>query len=93
MGQAKYGCRCPQYLSCGIQMLWWEQDEVVVLMVCLCLALFIGGYMWLTLAICPAVYGRLKKNYPKGFLKHYGYSLGLMRLEGYPTAYEKHFVE
>jgi type IV conjugative transfer system protein TraL len=93
MGQAKYGCRMPQYLSNPIQMLWWEQDEVVVIMVTLCGALFVGGWAWLALLVGPFSYSRFKKTYPKGFLKHLLFMVGLMKFEGYPTAFEKHFIE
>jgi len=74
-------------------MLWWEQDEVVVIMLTLSLALFVGGYTWYALLIGPFTYSRFKKNYPKGFLKHLLYYMGLLKFEGYPTAFEKHFIE
>jgi type IV conjugative transfer system protein TraL len=93
MAQAKYGCRMPQYLSNPIQMLWWEKDEVLLILSLFSGALLFGGFMWLALFVIPFSYSRFKKNYPKGFLQHLLYFIGIMKFDGYPTAFEKHFIE
>lgn len=89
----EYGAKFPRYLSSPLQMLWWESDEVAVIFVCFMSAMLYGGILWFTLLVVPYLYIKTKKRYPKGFFKHLLYCLGLVKLDGYPSFQEKHFVE
>lgn len=93
MGQAKYGCRMPLWLGSPMQMLWWETDEVIVIMTCLSAAVLVGGWAWLALLVGPFGYIRLKKAYPRGYLKHMLYFAGVAKFDGYPSHFEKKFSE
>lgn len=53
----------------------------------------IGGYAWLIVPAVPILYGRLKKNYPRGFIKHVGYFLGITTFKGYPGFFHQKFRE
>ena len=89
-----YGNRFPKYLSSQIHVLWWELDEVATILMCFGMAMIFGGLIWwLSLFIVPYIYSRAKKGAPKGFFKHLIYFAGLGTLDGYPTFYERNFVE
>jgi type IV conjugative transfer system protein TraL len=85
--------RFPQYLSSPFQVLWFETDELVIVVVFLIFALIFGYLFWLLLFVGPYLYTRLKKKYPRGFLRHVLYFIGLIRLKGYPSYFEKEFFE
>jgi type IV conjugative transfer system protein TraL len=85
--------RFPQYLSSPFQVLWFETDELVIVVVFLIFALIFGYLFWLFLFVGPYLYTRLKKKYPRGFLRHVLYFIGLIRIKGYPSYFEKEFFE
>ncbi len=85
--------RFPRYLSSPIQVLWFESDEIAIIAICYTLGLLFGLVGWALLIIVPYLYGKLKKNYPRGFLKHSLYFIGLLDLKGYPIYQEKEFFE
>ncbi|MDY0300517.1 MAG: type IV conjugative transfer system protein TraL [Trichlorobacter sp.] len=89
----EYGCRFPKYLSSPLHILWWEIDEVAIIMMCLCMCLLFGNIWWILLFVLPVVYSQLKKRAEKGFLKHLLYQLGLVKIDGYPHYYEQEFYE
>jgi hypothetical protein len=45
------------------------------------------------MVIFPVIYAKLKKRYPRGFMKHALYFIGFLELRGYPTFFEKEFTE
>ena len=53
----------------------------------------IGGWFWVIVPAVPFAYGRLKKNYPRGFIKHVGYFLGIVSFKGYPGFFQQKFRE
>lgn len=86
--------RLPQYLSEPLQVLFFDQDEVGVAFIILALCLVFGGLFWWTmLLVVPFVYRKAKKKYPKSFLRHCLYVIGLMPLEYYPGFFEDQFRE
>jgi len=85
--------RFPQYLSSPIQVLWFETDELGIIMLCFLLAEILNGWFWLLLIIGPFIYSRSKLKYPRGFLKHMLYLSGIKGLHNYPSTFEKTFVE
>ncbi len=85
--------RVPRYLSAPIQILWFESDEFAIITICYILGLLFGWIGWVILIVAPYLYSKLKKNYPRGFLKHSLYFIGLLKLEGYPIYQEKEFME
>jgi type IV conjugative transfer system protein TraL len=85
--------RFPQYLSSPFQVLWFETDELIIVFTFLIFALIFGYLFWLLLFLGPYLYTRLKKKYPRGFLRHMLYFIGLIHIKGYPSYFEKEFFE
>lgn len=89
-----YGKSFPQYLSKPYQVLWFEPDDMVFAYAAVILfGVKIGGWAWLMVPLAPFAYSRLKRNYPRGFIKHMGYFLGIRSFEGYPKFFQQRFLE
>ncbi len=84
---------CPRYLYRPLQVLWWEVDEFAIVMIFFTLALIYGSFFWLLMIAVPYGYSKFKKNYPRGFIFHLLWFIGLLDFHGYPTAFEKEFFE
>jgi hypothetical protein len=52
-----------------------------------------GGVTWILLIVVPWTYSRMKNKYPRGFLRHGLYFIGLVELKGYPSPFEEEFTE
>jgi hypothetical protein len=88
------GVQFPQYLSKPYQVLWFEPDDMVLLIVAVYFFGFkVGGWFWLAASVAPVLYGRVKRNYPRGFFRHLGYFLGVSPFKGYPSYFEQKFLE
>lgn len=83
----------PQYLSNPIQVLWFESDELIIILFCFVISMAYSGLAWLVLFAGPYLYHRTKQNKPRGYLFHVLYALGLLKMEGYPSFFEKEFHE
>ena len=86
-------CRFPQYLTKPFQVLWFEPDDLAVMTSSLIIANQFGGYLWLLLIVLPWGYSHLKRQYPRGFLRHLLYFVGIAPMKGYPTFFDSHFQE
>lgn len=90
----QYGSRFPQYLSSQLHILWWEIDEVAIILMLFVSAMMFGGApLWIALFTVPWLYCKAKKNSPKGYFKHLLYYAGLTKLDGYPSYFMKRFRE
>ncbi|MGK7345005.1 MAG: type IV conjugative transfer system protein TraL [Candidatus Nitrospinota bacterium M3_3B_026] len=86
--------RFPRYLNSPMQVLWFEADELAVLFFFFAVALnFESWTMWGVAAAAPWIFGKLKRRYPRGALKHLFYFAGLTTPPGAPTWFEKDFCE
>jgi len=83
----------PQYLSKPFQILWFESDDLVIMLIFFVFAITFGSLFWLVMFAAPYLYSKLKKRYPRGFFRHTLYFLGLIKLKGYPSYFEKEFQE
>lgn len=85
--------KVPQYLHKPYQVLFFEVDELLALVLVFVLALFFGGIFWVL--IIPFVYllSYLKKRFPRGYIRHLFYALGLIKLKNLPTYFENEFFE
>ncbi|NVM20475.1 MAG: conjugal transfer protein TraL [Desulfobacterales bacterium] len=83
----------PQYLASPLQVLWFETDEVATLLIFFIISSLFGGWSWLLFFVGPYFYLRLKKSYPKSFIRHSLYFLGLKTPRNYPSTFEKFFCE
>ena len=93
MEQESYERKFPQYLSRPLQVLWLETDDFGIAVFCFIIASIFKGWFWLLVIAGPLLYMRAKLRYPRGFLKHILYLSGVKDLEGYPTAFQKEFLE
>jgi len=84
--------RFPQYLSSPFQVLWFETDELGIIFLFFTVALIYGGVSWIMLLAGPWMYSKLKKKYPRGFLRHLLYFMGLVSMKGYPSYFEEEFI-
>ena len=89
MGKQKF----PQYLSRPLQVLWFEADDLCVVLIFFTLALVYGNIAWLLLILAPWLYIKAKNRYPRGFLKHCFYFMGVLTLKKYPIFFEDLFIE
>jgi len=85
--------KLPQYLHMPVQVLWFESDEVMIIMFGYLIGNLFGGLAWLAMILLPYPYILLKKNNPRGFLKHLIYMSGFFKIEGYPDYFAKRFHE
>ncbi|WP_028842920.1 type IV conjugative transfer system protein TraL [Thermodesulfovibrio yellowstonii] len=85
--------RIPQHLHKPHQILFFEADELVMVLVLFTLALMFGYVFWLLLFLIPYIYSKVKKKYPRGALRHVLYRIGLVAFRCAPTAFEKQFRE
>ena len=84
----------PRHLSAPIQILWWEEDQLVLFAVSYITGVyFSGGVGWILALLTHFMYPKYKRASPRGFLKHSFYFIGLARLRGYPSHFEKDFWE
>lgn len=85
--------RIPQNLHKPIQVLWWDADEFSILFIFLVGALIFWWGFFIPMIVVPHLYGRVKKRYPRGFLRHSLYFAGIRDFNIYPSYLEKEFSE
>jgi len=92
----------PQYLSAPYQVLWWETDEVAIMVFSYTVSSTFGKFFelsffalvtWAILLVPYFVYNYYKSKYPSGFFKHMLYFLGLKRVPHYPSYFIHDFSE
>lgn len=85
--------RIPQYLHRPYQVLFFEVDELFALIIMLFLAISFGTIFWVLLVPYMYMLSYFKKKYPRGYLKHLFYVLGLINFKNAPSYYETKFYE
>lgn len=85
--------RVPQYLHLPLQILWFDSEEVAIIIICYLFGLIFGGYAWLTPVLGPCLYIYVKRRNPRGYLIHTCYRLGFADLKGYPGYQAREFYE
>lgn len=89
-----YGTRFPQWLSNQLQILWWEFDEAFLIFIFF--GIWIMTFTWATfflMIIVPWLFVRAKRKNSKGYFKHLLYYCGFVKFKGYPTFFERNFLE
>lgn len=87
------GERMPQYLHLPLQVLWFDTEELMLIMSIYVMALTMGGYAGLVGLAGLIWYMKVKHNNPRGFLRHILYGSGVYTLEGYPSPFARRFYE
>jgi hypothetical protein len=84
----------PEYLHRPFQVLWWEVDELGLYTVALVIGMIFEHILaWIIPIFLVTRYSAYKKRYPRGFIKHFLYFTGLVKLEGYPDYWVEKFNE
>ncbi|WP_305045023.1 type IV conjugative transfer system protein TraL [Geoalkalibacter sp.] len=84
----------PAYLSSPFQVLFWETDELLMIVMGLVIALLSDAlWTWSLVIIIPVIYCRIKKDRPKGYLYHLLYFAGFIKMEGYPLYFDNTFQD
>ena len=87
-------CRFPRYLTQPFQILWFEPDDLAICTVFfLVWQQFKGWFLFAAIFVGTYAYSHLKRQYPRGFLRHTLYFIGFAPMKGYPTFFEKVFQE
>ena len=85
--------KIPQYLHRPSQILWFESDEFVILLISLIFG-FTMGLVMLGAGIAGFLgYKKIKKQYPRGFFRHIPYLLGFKTFERFPHVFITDFHE
>ena len=75
--------------------MWFEPDDMIMAYAsAIMFGFLIGGWAgWIAAFVVPFYYGKVKKRYPRGFVKHVGYLLGIITFKGYPGYFQQKFRE
>jgi len=76
--------RVPQYMHLPLQFLWFDTEELSVIVCCYIFGVVFGGYAWGFVVLGPFAYIQVKRRKPRGFLMHQLYRSGFATLKGYP---------
>lgn len=85
----------PKYLNAQLQILWWDLDEFIVLIIFTGIGLianhqFFGAVIGY---IAMRIYTKLNNAKHPGFVKHFAYSIGLFGLKNkVPEYWNKELV-
>ena len=84
----------PRYINKPGQILWFETDEFIVIIVTLFFAYLLGNPIFFALSgFSYYFYKDAKKKNPRGFFVHLPYKLGLKNFKGFPHTFVKKFIE
>jgi type IV conjugative transfer system protein TraL len=85
--------KVPQHLHKQHQILFFESDELALIVILFMFALIFGYIFWLLLFVLPIGYFKVKKKFSRGILRHMFYVMGLISFKGAPNYFEKKFNE
>lgn len=86
--------RVPQYLHMPGQLLWFDTEELMVLVVAYTMANTLGSkWAWLVGFALAGLFIWVKRRKPRGFIRHALYQAAIYKLEHYPPAPVRRFYE
>jgi hypothetical protein len=86
--------RVPRYLHLPVQFLWFDLEEVGLIIVCYMLAMIVDSwYAAPFVVLVPWFFKKVKANKPRGFLRHALYAYGFQHMRGYPSPLIRSFYE
>lgn len=85
--------RVPQYLHLPIQVLWFDANEIALIVMFYLAAMMFGGVFWIALFFGPAVLIPIKRRQARGFFSHLMLAFGFKKLKGYPLPTSNWFAE
>ena len=82
----------PVYLNRPVIIMAFESDTFIIAYM-LTMCCFIFGSWFLVVSIGAASgYAKAKAKFPRGFMIHGPYFIGLLRFKGYPDFFQKRFI-
>lgn len=88
------GARVPRYLHLPVQIMWFDIEDIVLMILCYTVWLVIGNGWTLPLVVLvPYWFISLKADMPRGYLQHLLYSYGFISMDVYPSPQAVEFVE
>ena len=84
----------PRYLHLPVQILWFDKEDVAVIMVSYVFWMILSSWYVLPIVVLlPWYFKHLKATKPRGFLRHVLYQYGFASLKGYPSPMTERFEE
>lgn len=81
-----------RYIHQPVQILWFDQHEIMIFIFCYLFAMMGGGIFWCSLLLAP-VFVWFKRKQNRGYFNQLIYFYGFRKLSGYPDPSEKRFNE
>ncbi len=85
--------RMAAYLHKPLQILWFDANELMVIVLGYLAAMSFGGLAWLLMIIVPSILIPFNRKKPRGYLLHLVYRMGFSKLQGYPLPTANKFEE
>lgn len=86
--------RVPRYLHLPVQILWFDLEDIGVIMASYAIWLVLDSWAALPLVVLvPWLFKSIKADRPRGFLRHLGYTYGIHKLRHYPAPDVEIFCE
>ena len=85
--------RFPQYLHRPYRLLWFEMDEIYIMIFVYTLAMIFSLWLLLVMPLVVLAFRIEKRRRPRGFFRHFWYRLGILEFRGYPSYFKKEFKE
>ena len=83
----------PQYLHRPYRLLWFEMDEIFIMVFGYMLSMIFTLWILLVLPLAVFLFRVEKRRRPRGFFRHFWYRLGILEFKGYPSSFQKEFKE
>lgn len=86
--------RVPRYLHLPLQILWFDMEDIGVILACYAGWLVVDSWWMLTFVVLgPWLFKTIKADKPRGFVQHTLVRYGFQKLHAYPPASVEHFWE
>lgn len=85
--------KIPQYLHRPNQILWFETDEFLIIMLSIVLWLALSKWYGIVGIVGLYLYVKAKKKYPRGFFGHLPIIVGAKKLYIFETVFVKKYEE
>lgn len=83
----------PQYLHRPYRLLWFEMDEILIMVFGYMLSMMFTIKLLLVLPLMVYLFRIEKRKRPRGFFRHLWYRVGIMEFKGYPSYFQRDFRE
>ena len=86
--------RVPRYLHLPVQILWFDMEDIAIIIVSYTLWLLLDSWMliWMVVLV-PWLFRSMKADKPRGYLRHILYAYGFQKLKRYPPPQTLEFNE